>query len=871
MVHYDAFLSYSHSTGDRLATALERTLEELGKAWDERKILNVFRDVSKQGVAADLSADLLARLDASRYLVLLASPDAARSPWVEKEVQHWLATKGLETILLVLVKGDIIWNRGETRFDDVLTTALPRVLVDSYKVEPKWVDLRWTRDAEYLGIENYRFADCVADLSATILCRSKDDIFGIQLQEYKKGKARLIAEQANVLISYEVDIALLLAAAAVDLWDVPETRRSLVNVLEATADLGAVLGEGRGVQSIALDPAGERLLVGCRDGTIYSWSTIASGGKRAPFTATGSVTSLAFNEDGTAFVVGFEDGRILAATIEFRVLAEFKGSLAAELVAIDKMATHLAAARIDRDSITLDIWSVVDGVNTASIVIDNLVLHHLRFDGEQVQLFVAFSLLIFDARSGIEISRSQLPFLPRPGPMAYSADGRVGAQAQFDGGAVSLFGVDGKADEDSLPVLEGPAGIADCVALSGDHSAVALAGCGRLTVWSVATQNSMPQTCRGPREVSQLAIAPDATFVVAAGRNRCELRYPGRRSRLGFTLPVPAAGLPSAILSVGDVTFTPDSRLVAWITHPSGRDEPYAWPGETVAVWETSENRRVASIASDSAHQVAFADEGKLLLLDLERKISVWDAATGNRVSHESSAAAETDAELHLTRLWNAPKHGVLLLSASGSSVSIRQPLNNVTDILRIQSANEVIDLVANGNRFAFTDSQGGVQVGDVNQGVIFKQLSTEPYLSKIILSGDGRFLAIVSPDGDVSVFDVEAGERKIKLAIPPVSDAAVSGGGDTLFVLAPDGQLTAFDLSTGLISGSVQGTADTPWGRLVIAPDERFVAELIAGGGLTLWNFDPVSWRTLARAVAGRSLTGTERQRFGLAGPFKE
>src|SRR3954470_18493259 len=102
-MRYDAFLSYSHGASRRLAAAVELTLEGLGKRWDERRALTVFRDVSKQSGTSDLTGDLLARLDASRFLILLASPEAARSPWVAQEVRYWLDTKGLGCLLLALV------------------------------------------------------------------------------------------------------------------------------------------------------------------------------------------------------------------------------------------------------------------------------------------------------------------------------------------------------------------------------------------------------------------------------------------------------------------------------------------------------------------------------------------------------------------------------------------------------------------------------------------------------------------------------------------------------------------------------------------------------------------------------------------------
>ncbi|MFI5493735.1 TIR domain-containing protein [Actinoplanes sp. NPDC051859] len=46
-------------------------------------------------------------MDGSDYFVLLASPEAAQSPWVNREIEHWVASKSAEKILPVLTDGMI--------------------------------------------------------------------------------------------------------------------------------------------------------------------------------------------------------------------------------------------------------------------------------------------------------------------------------------------------------------------------------------------------------------------------------------------------------------------------------------------------------------------------------------------------------------------------------------------------------------------------------------------------------------------------------------------------------------------------------------------------------------------------------------------
>src|SRR5262244_1276806 len=50
-------------------------------------------------------------LAASDHFILLASPEAARSYWVDKEVAYWLEHKGPDTLYLVVTGGEVAWDQ----------------------------------------------------------------------------------------------------------------------------------------------------------------------------------------------------------------------------------------------------------------------------------------------------------------------------------------------------------------------------------------------------------------------------------------------------------------------------------------------------------------------------------------------------------------------------------------------------------------------------------------------------------------------------------------------------------------------------------------------------------------------------------------
>src|SRR4051794_5430330 len=87
---YDAFISYSHGADLEFAARLQRGLQTLAKPWYQRRqVIKVYRDQTDLAAAPELLAAILQELDRSRFLILMASPEAAASKWVHREIDHW--------------------------------------------------------------------------------------------------------------------------------------------------------------------------------------------------------------------------------------------------------------------------------------------------------------------------------------------------------------------------------------------------------------------------------------------------------------------------------------------------------------------------------------------------------------------------------------------------------------------------------------------------------------------------------------------------------------------------------------------------------------------------------------------------------------
>jgi WD40 repeat protein len=208
---FDGFISYSHAADGRLAPAVQRGLHRLAKPWHRRRALWIFRDQTGLSVTPALWSSIQTALDGSQWFVLLASPEAARSPWVNREIEHWIATKPANRILPVVTDGEWRWDAklGDLAAD---ATAVPEALRGAFKEEPLYLDLRWARDDSHLGLQHAQFRDAIAQLAAPMHGVSKDELEGEDVRQHRRVRwVRRVAVATVLLLTMVASLTGLLA------------------------------------------------------------------------------------------------------------------------------------------------------------------------------------------------------------------------------------------------------------------------------------------------------------------------------------------------------------------------------------------------------------------------------------------------------------------------------------------------------------------------------------------------------------------------------------------------------------------------------------------------------------------------------------
>jgi eukaryotic-like serine/threonine-protein kinase len=133
---YWAFISYSSKDGE-FARWLHRSIESYGiptrftshstPVGDPapKRFKPIFHDRLELPASADLGAEIEDALRASRYLIVVCSPSAAQSKWVNKEIEIFKRIRDAKHILAIIAEGEPHGREVEECFPPALRTTEP--------------------------------------------------------------------------------------------------------------------------------------------------------------------------------------------------------------------------------------------------------------------------------------------------------------------------------------------------------------------------------------------------------------------------------------------------------------------------------------------------------------------------------------------------------------------------------------------------------------------------------------------------------------------------------------------------------------------------------------------------------------------------
>lgn len=825
-MRYQGFISYSHAADGKLAPALQHALHRLARPLFKLRSLHIFRDKENLSANPALWPAIEKALSESEHLLLLASPESARSPWVVREVQWWITNRSMAKQLIVLTDGELVWDASRADFDWDKTTALPSIVGGRFSDEPLWVDLRWAKTANDLSLQHSVFRAAALDLAAPLHGKPKEELDSEDVRQYRKTK-RLTRSAVAVLTALTITATVLAvyavrqrneAARQRDFALSRQTGSQALRVVDASLDTALLLG----------------VEAGRRADTFDARNALLSALVRAPslsFFLPGhhaSVTTATFSPDGKVVASGSsDDGVVMFWDVERR------RALSPPIVAHDQGVTSLAfsadrrwLASAGRDG-TVQLWDTAarrplgpvlsghtDSVTTLAFSPDGRTLASGDSGG---------SILLWD------VSTRKAAGAPLP-----RKHGAVTALA-FDPGGASLASADGfgivvlwnlrTPERVGISFSEGrffvralafsPRGDATAFGFSGGNLIRWEVGQGQPRVHPLSTATGKPVTALDERAAAFSASATTAAVAIPGGDIIvADLIVADDRQALTTTATLE--------------DLRPGSGILTVALSPNGEHMVSGYRDGTLTVWDTTETHALARPMRGNHQQdvtaVAFGPQGTTLVsASLDKTLILWDTPTlrplGPPLIGHRDGVASVSFSPNGELMASGGYDGSVLLWEVAARRSVGEPLS-----------------------------------GHGNQRV-----------NRVVFSPDGSLLATAGHDATILLWDL----KTRKPLAPPlrghqkgVMGLAFSPDGRTLGSGGVDGTVVLWDVATRRSLGSpVSGHSDQPVNAVAFRPDGKALAS-VGGVRLNLWSM--TERRTLESPVVLDPIDRERRQSLG-------
>ncbi len=637
-----AFISYRQLEPDRAwAVRLHKALEryQAPKGFKKRRLGRVFRDADELAASPDLPQALEAALDASEWLIVVCSPRAKASKWVNAEIKRFGDSGRGERVLALLVEGEpkdafpdalLSLRRSAPAFgliveaDPLAADARPQsgvsrkrilrgallslaaaMLGVSFDALRRRDETRALKRLAWLAAGSFTVIAVTAYLGiAAEISRSEADTSRLQALRRESLLLANVSRQQTA-VGDPVTGALLALRALPRSSERPLVGEAVGALMEALSEQREGVSLAANASGFAMDSNRAAIIEMANPGDSYFWEL--SSGRRSPLPHDSPVGAAAFSPDGQRLATGDWRGQVKLWSREGALLQAFRPH-ADSLALLDFSADGTGLVSVSADGT----MTRIPATGAPTVFAAGKALRSATFDRRT-------GLIIAGREDGLVLSwHSDGHCIKIAPPVAESEEPALaldvtGSHLLVRWRKSGIAVHDPRTGRHLAWVAAGKDVTATALSPSGETVAAGHEG-GAVDIWSSSSGARLADLPGGAGKVTDIRFSPDGAALAASGENGI------------IQLWSTAAWTRLAILgahggSVPHLAFTHDGRTLVSASFDG-----------TVRTWSVTSPGDAAELKghTDAIYSARESDDRNFLATaSRDRSVRVWDLRSG--------------------------------------------------------------------------------------------------------------------------------------------------------------------------------------------------------------------------------------------------
>lgn len=867
---YFAFISYKRED-EEWAIWIHHELENYhlpislnGRADLPTEFRPIFRDIDELK-AGNLPEQIYNALASSKYLVVICSPNSAKSEWVNKEIKDFIdigKAKGIDNVRNIF---PFIVD-GHPHANHEVEECFPKALLDLPK------------NQERIGgnvNESGRDKAFVKVLAGMLSSVAFDDLWNRyehdkaeeerlkreERERFLRVQSRFVAEKV-IDISNDSSLAQCLALEVLpkDLGNpnrpfTLEAERALRQ--SSSKHIEIMKGHTSNVNALSISADGKVIASISDDFTIRIWDAETGTQIRVLDNTHPFGSCIALTEDGKTMISAFFDGAVVIWDVE---TGEMIWSFDVKDV-FDTHYTHFSSMSISPDGNRLalstsegDIFLIdFNTEETLSIEIEPVLSVAFSHDGKKLVSTSEDGLIIWDLEDGsrgdiglnegVEPEHAYATFSPDDKKIGFLFDNIIGLLEVTEDGRVLTFG------KNQVSYVS----ISFCD--DGNHITT-VSEEGEIVVWDVETQRAIYRADGVWGEVNYAAYSAKGDHVGLVMDKNTIIKASSKSVCVDKLLADQNEGLFS-------LAYSPDGKRIV-STSKDG-----------LKIWDVENEKILFDLIghSERVFSAVFSPDGKLVAsASYDGTVRIWNSIDGKpiKVLNYQSSDYTTDA-ISSVAFCSDGKH-VVSTAHNGEVMEW-----DVETGVRINSWKHKSDVVYNAAispdektiTFSTIYNHQGIYLCNLKTGEIIKTFKGHTKaVNSVAFSPDGKQIISSGDDKAIICWDVETSRKKwwLEGLSDRVSSAHFSPDGKYVVASSLDGDVVVCESQCGSVVLVLHGHMNAIQ-SVVFSPDGNRIASGSSDGVIIIWNFPPLQELIdrIRERFKDRRLTLEERKQYYL------